>query len=95
MTKDGFYTLLDHYTEDQEVLVVDTSENTTDPMQMMKWWKAVDPGEFKMGTKEFWEAADDEATVPPGNIEGEPLSARDLIDSVSLFHPKWQHLFND
>ena len=95
MTKDGFYTILDAYTEDQEMLVIDTSENTNDPMTMLKWWRAEDPGEFKLGTKEYWKAADDEEATPPANLGSEPMSARDLIDTVSLFHPKWQRMFKE
>ena len=95
MTKDGFYTLLDNYTEDNEMLVVDTSENTTDPMQMMKWWKAQDPGPFIMGTEEYWKAADDDYKIPPANIDDTPMSARDFVDVVGLFYPRWQRLFGD
>ena len=66
MTKDGFFTILDEYTEDNEVLVFDTSENTSDPMEMVKWWKASDPGKFKMGSKEYWESANKDFNTPPG-----------------------------
>ena len=65
MTKDGFFTLLDAYTEDNEVVVFDTSENTSDPLQMLKWWKACDPGEFQMGSKEYWESAEQDLLIPP------------------------------
>src|SRR6056297_893008 len=58
LTKDGFYHTLDAYTEDNECLVIDTSpENHVTPNEMMRWWKAIDPGEFQMGSKEYWESA--------------------------------------
>lgn len=49
MTKEGFYTLMDAYTEDNEILIVDTSNPTAKPWEVLKWFKADDPGEFKMG----------------------------------------------
>ena len=66
MTKDGFFTILDEYTENNEVIVFDTSENTSNPMEMVKWWKAMDPGKFKMGSKEYWESANKDYQTPPG-----------------------------
>jgi hypothetical protein len=27
------------------------------PDEMMAWFKAIDPGKFKMGSKEYWESA--------------------------------------
>ena len=65
MTKDGFYTLMDNYTEDNEVLVFDTSENTSNPLDMIKWWKAEDPGDYKMGSKEYWDSSMKDFTAPP------------------------------
>ena len=65
MTKDGFYTLMDNYTEDNEVLVFDTSNNTSDPLELIMWWKAEDPGKFKMGSKEYWDSAMKDFTAPP------------------------------
>jgi hypothetical protein len=50
----GFYHTLDAYTEDNECLVVDTSpENHVTPDEMMRWWRAVDPGPFQMGSREY------------------------------------------
>jgi hypothetical protein len=67
LTKDGFYQTLDAYTEDNECLVIDTSpENHVGPEEMMKWWKAIDPGPFQMGSKEYWESSMSEMhDVPP------------------------------
>ena len=54
LTKDAFAQILDAYTEDNETMVINTCPDThVDPMEMMSWWKAVDPGEFKMGSKEY------------------------------------------
>ena len=75
MTKDGFYTLLDAYTEDNEVVVFDTSENTSDPLDLVKWWKAFDPGKFQVGSKEYWNTAEQDLIIPPeGDESGNPLS---------------------
>jgi hypothetical protein len=73
LTKDGFYHTLDAYTEDNECLVVDTSpENHVTPDEMMSWFKAVDPGPFKMGSKEYWESAQNggDDVPPPEGVEG-------------------------
>lgn len=58
LTKDAFNQILDVYTEDNETLVVNTSpELRVDPTEIMAWWKAHDPGEFKVGSPEYWDAA--------------------------------------
>ena len=60
--KDAFNQILDAYTEDNETLVINTClETGVDPMEMMSWWKAVDPGEFKMGSEDYWESAPSKA----------------------------------
>ena len=91
LTKDAFAQILDAYTEDNEVLVIDTCpEHTVDPMEMLYWWKATDPGEFKMGTKEYWQSAmQNDNPIPPK--EG-PQSAADLL-TVKDFMPKpWDQM---
>jgi len=68
LTKDAFAQMLDAYTEDNEVLVVDTSpEKKVDPIELFAWWKAVDPGEFAMGSKEYWQSAisGEGSDIPP------------------------------
>lgn len=66
LTKEAFYQMLDSYTEDNEVLVVDTCpEHKVDPLEMIYWWKAVDPGPFKMGNKEYWQSAMNDNAIPP------------------------------
>jgi hypothetical protein len=59
--------LIDAYTEDNECLVVNTCpETAVDRLSMLSWWKAVDPGEFKMGSKEYWKSSIyDPSVVPP------------------------------
>ena len=58
MTKDGFNATLDAYTEANEVLVVNTCpDHTVDPVDCLYWWKAVDPGPFKFGSKQYWESS--------------------------------------
>lgn len=78
LTKDGFAQILDAYTEDNETLVIDTCpEHTVDPLDTMFWWKACDPGAFKMGSKEYWQSAmTNDESVPP-NLG--PESTGDMI----------------
>ncbi len=91
LTKDAFAQILDAYTEDNEVLVIDTCpEHTVDPLEMLYWWKAVDPGEFHMGSEEYWASAmNNDNPIPPK--EG-PESASDLL-TVKDFMPRpWSQL---
>jgi hypothetical protein len=55
LTKDAFAQIINAYTEDNEVLVINTCPDTeVDPLSMCSWWKAIDPGPFHMGDEEFW-----------------------------------------
>jgi hypothetical protein len=67
LTKDAFAQILAAYTEDNEVLVINTCPDTrVDPMSMLAWWKAIDPGKFHVGSAEFWRQAQlTEASLPP------------------------------
>ncbi|KAL3893469.1 MAG: hypothetical protein SGPRY_014212, partial [Prymnesium sp.] len=67
LTKEGFAYILDAYTEDNEALVIDPHPNFINAIDALSWWKAVDPGEFKVGANdEYWESAmTHEEAVPP------------------------------
>jgi hypothetical protein len=67
MTKEAFYTLMDAYTQDNEVLIVDTSDSTAKPWEVLKWFKASDPGEFLLGDEEYWASLNSSNTVPMQN----------------------------
>lgn len=64
MTKEGFYTLMDAYTEDNEILVVDTSEPTAKPWEVLHWFKASDPGKFSLGSADYWMSAIQGQAIP-------------------------------
>lgn len=88
LTRDGFNSILDAYTQNNEALVVNTCpDNDTTQIDMLTWWKAVDPGPFKFGSKEFWQDATygPKDTLPP--VQG-PASSGDLI-SVASVMPEW------
>ena len=56
LTRDAF-NRIDAYTEDNEILVINTCpEQHVDPLEMMSWWKAQEIKPFQMG-KEYWESA--------------------------------------
>ena len=58
LTKDAFGQIIDAYTEDNEVLVVNTCpEQSVNPLDMLFWWKAVECPPFNMGDKEYWKSA--------------------------------------
>ena len=78
LTKDAFGQMLNAYTEDNEVLVINTCpECEVDPLQMLSWWKAIDPGEFKMGSEEYWRSGELGNTMIPESRF--PNSAADLL----------------
>ena len=90
LTKDAFAQILDAYTEDNEVLVIDTcAEHTVDPLEMLYWWKAQDPGEFKVGSEEYWASAlTSDCEVPPN--QG-PEAASDLMSVHDIMPAPWSN----
>jgi hypothetical protein len=90
LTKDAFAQTLDAYTEDNEMLVIDTCpDRHVDPLDMMFWWKAADPGEFRMGSKEYWQSAQNDSDVPS---KMGPESAGDLLSVKDIFPKPWDEL---
>jgi hypothetical protein len=90
LTKDAFAQILDAYTEDNEMLCIDTCpDRHVDPLEMLYWWKAADPGEFKMGSKEYWQSAQNDNDVPS---KMGPESASDLMSAADIFPKPWNEL---
>ena len=89
LTKDAFAQILNAYTEDNEVLVVNTCPDTqVDPMSMLGWWKAIDPGEFRMGSEEYWRQAElGNEKIPP---RGHPVSATELMSVKDVMPMPWK-----
>ena len=95
VTKQAFAQIIDDTTEDNEVLVISTCpEIKVDPLEMMHWWKAVDPGVFKMGSEEYWRNAIFSARDNdiPDAKEGQNRSMWMTVKDIT---PKtWQPWFN-
>lgn len=91
LTKDAWNTIMDNYTEDNEVLVVDTSNNTSDANEMIKWYKAVDPGPYRMGSKEFHEGKAQQQKIPDNRLSD--WSSKDFI-SQNMFAPPFDDMVN-
>ena len=92
LTKDAFAAVINQYTEDNECLVVNTCpECEVDPLQMLSWWKAVDPGEFKMGSKEYWRTAMLGASLIPPH--GQSASATELLTVKHIMPQPWKSFF--
>jgi len=89
LTKDAFAQIINAYTEDNEVLVVNTCpEQEVDPLSMLGWWKAEDPGPFHMGGPEFWRAAIlGNDTIPP---KKGPDSATELLNVKDIMPKPWR-----
>lgn len=89
LTKDAFAQIINAYTEDNEVLVVNTCPDCeVDPISMLGWWKAVDPGDFKMGSVEFWRSAElGTAQIPPRSA---PPSATELMNVKDIMPRPWR-----
>jgi hypothetical protein len=87
LTKDAFAQILDAYTEDNEVMVIDTCpEHTVDPLSMLFWWKACDPGDFMMGSKEYWQSAMSDQTIP---VAGQPSNVMDFLTVKDIMPQPW------
>ena len=91
LTKDAFNRVVDAYTEDNEILVINTCPEThIDPLEMMSWWKAQEIKPFQMGSKEYWESAiNHDAQVP--SREG-PRSAQQLMSVKDIFPKPWDQM---
>ncbi len=90
LTKDAFAQIINAYTEDNEVLTINTCPDTeVDPLSMLGWWKAVDPGPFKMGGPEFWRSAElGQAMIPPKET---PVAASELLNVKDIMPKPWQN----
>jgi len=94
VTKQAFAQIIDANTEDNEVLVMSTCpEIKVEPLAMMHWWKAVDPGVFRMGSEEYWRnSVLSTGDSIPSAKEGQN---RSLWMTVKDITPKtWQPWFN-
>jgi len=92
LTKDAFAAVINQYTEDNECLVINTCpECEVDPLQMLHWWKAVDPGDFKMGSKEYWRTAMLGASLIPPH--GNSNSATELLTVKHIMPQPWKSFF--
>jgi hypothetical protein len=90
LTKDAFAQILHAFTEDNEVLVCNTCPDTeVDPLSMLAWWKAEDPGPFHMGSPEFWRSAQlGQSLIPPRDG---PMAASDLMNVKQFMPPPWNN----
>ena len=82
---------MDAYTEDNELLVVDTSNNTSNLLEMIMWYKAHDPGEFKMGSERYHQVMESHQRIPDDRFE--KMSAKDMI-SQNMFKPPYNQWAN-
>ena len=57
MTRAGFNSTMDAHTRNNEILVFDYSKESQDPHIVLNWFKAIDPGPFLLGSKEYWQRA--------------------------------------
>jgi hypothetical protein len=93
LTKHGFARILDAYTEDNECLVVNTCpETAVSAISMLSWWKAIDPGEFKMGSGEFWKTAIYDPSVIPPSRNSESKTYLLTVEDVAPTH--WKPFFS-
>ena len=91
LTKDAFAQILDAYTEDNEVLVIDTCpEHKVDPLDMLFWWKAADPGEFMMGSEEYWKSATQgDNVIPPQENKESVMDLLVVKDILPAPYNQW------
>lgn len=83
IAQNAFFYLLDKYTQDNHCLVIDSSKNSNNPLEVIYVYKAEEPPPFRLGSKEYWEGM----TVNGENMENpdmengqEKLSLVEMID---------------
>ena len=94
LTKDAFGQIINAYTEDNEVLVVNTCPDTeVDPISMLSWWKAIDPGEFLMGSEEYWrQSMLGSYVIPPSDSKGGAMDLYTVKDTfMRMKDSPWKH----
>lgn len=91
--RDAFYRFMDEVVIDRNLpgstpqepekevrsLIVRDFENTTESQIKYAWFKAIDPGEFKMLHPAYWK---DDNGLPSGPGRSRPLDVCDELDSV-------------
>lgn len=88
LTKDCFAQMINAYTEDNEVMVINTCPDTeVDPISMCAWWKAVDPGPFHMGTEEYWRQGQMGNELLPS--DDKPFQASDMMSVKDIMPAPW------
>ena len=55
-------------------------------------WKAVDPGNFKMGSEDYWASAADDGMMP--SKDG-PESGQQLLGVMDIVHQPWKSFMSD
>ena len=90
ITRDAWQQIVEDNTYDNEVLVIDTcAAANTAYLDMLYWFKAVDPGPFLVGSPEYWAAgqsSSQEAVPPmPGND-----AASSLLTVADCAPPAWR-----
>ena len=90
ITRDAWQQIVENNTYDNEVLVIDTcAAANTAYLDMLYWFKAVDPGPFLVGSPEYWAAgqsSSQEAVPPmPGND-----AASSLLTVADCAPPAWR-----
>jgi len=81
---ESFAQVMDQCTENYECLVIDNNSKSNKLQEQIFWYKAEPHGDFKLGSKEFWEASkdldsDDEEPYDPGagrSIKGPRISVK-------------------
>jgi hypothetical protein len=74
-TFESFSQVMDQCTENFECLVINNNSKSNKLQEQVFWYKADNHGDFKLGSKEFWELSkgynsgdEDETTYDPGSV---------------------------
>jgi hypothetical protein len=74
-TFESFAQVMDQCTENFECLVINNNSKSNKLNDQVFWYKAANHGDFKLGSKEFWEISkdinsdDEEETYDPGSVQ--------------------------
>eukprot|EP00741_Cyanophora_paradoxa_P024984 tig00000319_g24116.t1 len=84
----AFYYLLDKYTQDNHCLIIDSSNNSTNPLDVLYVYKAEEPPPFRIGSKEYWEGENRQrrkSRGPDGTVDKTLLG---MIDNFRKHPPR-------
>ena len=87
-TFESFSQVMDQCTENFECLVVNNNAKSNKLQDQIFWYKAQQHGDFKLGSKEFWELSKDLDSDDEGETY-DPKSSKKNVAKINVKKSKW------